>query len=219
MVRTRSQVKIFKARCFEMRRSSKIRSYESMKQFYRLPYRSCLGLRADGMESFCHPCWSAMATLEQIRKQHPKIPLASNLFCLEPETPLWRKTYWQKNYLVPVLTQGHIQLLGIQYTSPRSIQVLQFQSKLTKKDICRAIYRYLPWVRQIHLYPRFGAVNLPQSLKSMCVPITAYVAMNIDCKKDLFLQFLSVHQKLNRMTPQEKYDAIMGTWQHLVRPE
>ncbi len=219
MVRTRSQVKIFKARCYEMHRSRTIRSYETMKQFYRLPYRSCLAPRAGGMESFRHPCWSSEATLQQIRKQHPEIPLASVLMCLEPETPLWRKTYWKKNYLVPVLTQGHIQLLGIQYTSPRSIQVLQFQSKLSEKDIYRAVHRYLPWVCDIHLTHRFGAVNLPESLKSMCVPITAYAIMNIDCKKPLFLQFLGVHRKLRDMTPQEQYDAIIGNWQRLIRPD
>jgi hypothetical protein len=189
-----------------------------MKEFYKLPYRSCLALRADGKETFRHPCWSAEATLQQIRKHHPEIPLASILMCLEPETPLWRKTYWRKNYLVPVITQGHIQLLGIEYTSPRSIQVLQFQSKLSDKDIYRAVHRYLPWVRQIHIHHTFGVVNLPSSLKSMCVPITAYAIKNIHCKKPLFTQFLGLYLKLDKMTPEEKYNVIMGNWQRLVRP-
>ena len=189
-----------------------------MKKFHVLPYRRCLPNQPNGQDPLRHPCFSAFAALEQIRKQRPDIPIAPIMYLTTPNLPLWKRVYWRKNYLVPVLTQAHIQLIGIQYTSPTSIAVARFQSNFPELELRRAIYRYLPWVHNIHIQMDLSIETLNTSLHDMCTPIAMHVLMNVRYEKNLFLEFLDIFGNLRNISAQKRYDTIMDTWQNLMRP-
>lgn len=228
MVRTRRQVKIAKEWRAEMDCSKKIRSYASMKEFYRLPYRYSIDKNKSWSDdrggnfntiSLRHPCFSTVAVLDQIRRLRPDIPLAPQMFLTDSDTPLWKKVYWKTPYLVPVFTHQHIELFGIEYTSPTSIYISRFYSKADEKAIYNAVYRYLPWVRDIRIGNKHGGIVFTSpKLKNFCVPTMAYAVLNINYKKSLWLEFLGLHLKMEKMKPEQRYTAIMDAWQSVVRP-
>lgn len=217
MVKTRQQKKTAK----EWRRITRgitSHGYTYMKKYHVLPYRRCLANQSNGRDPLRHPCFSAFAALEQIRKLRPDIPLAPLMYLFPSNLRLWKRVYWRKNYLVPVLTPAHIQLIGIQYTTPTSIAVARFQSNFPELELRRALYQYLPWVRDIHIQIDLSIESINTSLHDMCTPIAMHVLLNVRYENNLFLEFLDIFGKLRNMSAQKRYDTIMDTWQNLMRP-
>lgn len=220
MVRTRKQVERFKNQLAE-HNANRLMSYQNMKQYYRLPYRACVGRY--NYDTMRHPNRSWVAALEQIRRYYPDIPLAP-VMCLDtPNTPIWKRVYWRKMYLVPVLTPKHMQLIGIQYMTPTSIRICSWQSSISEKELNKCLYTYLPWVKSVQLYSAFYAKFIP-NLKTMCVPLTVYGILNIHqyaktngCT-DVYTMFLKLYESLVNKSDEQIHQVVMDAWHSVIRP-
>jgi len=195
----------------------KPRSYKALKHNYILPYRRCLAKKADGTPSSRHPCTSVYATLDQIRNKYPHIPLAAPIHMIEGAPAVWRKTYWKKNYIVSVITENHIGLIGIEYTSPTSITVSQFQIQITEKEIQSIIYQYLPWVRSFTLQ---NTIMLQYSssvyLHEMCVAIAASAIVILDYTQPFYTQFMNIFLARHSTSEKNMYDMMNDVWHEII---
>jgi len=219
MVHTRSQIQ--KQIQYIRKRRSQCKQYEiqfsykKLKKHCILPFRRCLSKD----RPLRHPRWLDIATLQQIRKLHPEIPLAPILYLDDKTAPIWKRMYWRKQFIVPVYILGHIQAMAIEYTSATSINVyLLGGGGITFDELKNAIYQYLPWVSQISIVYNIYFQKDNEYLQSMCVAIMAYCILNINCNLPMRSEIESLYFKLTAMTKKQQYDVIIDTWQRLVRP-
>lgn len=182
-----------------------------MKRHYMLPFRRCIK-----DTSFRHPCWSAYAVLDQLRALHSGLPLAPTLYLPKTGPPVWERVNSKSPYLVPVITPGHIQLIGIQHTSSRSIYVGQFGSRIEEGLLRMALLAYLPWVRSIHIGHQYDIPTV--ALEGMCVPMLTYAILNVDTTKPFAVAFRDLYEKARAIPLRKQYDCIMDAWQAVVRP-
>ena len=223
MVRTRQQKFIAESRRAHQKYYNGEYSYAHLKQNYILPYRECIGRQ--NYDSMRHPNRSWNASLQQIRKLYPDIPLAPLMNLQISDCPIWKRVYWRKTYLVPVITPKHIQLIGIQYMTPTSIRVCSWHSSISEKELYKCLYTYLPWVKRVHMYSSFYSTYIP-TLKNMCVPLTIYGILYIHNKAkttdsgytDVYLLFLNLYLSLRNKSERDMYATVMDTWQSVVRP-
>ena len=218
MVKTRKQALISSA---QRGYHSAIKQYRYtvLKHNYILPYRRCLANRTNGEFTSRHPSYGVYASLDQIRNKFPHIPLATPIHMMKDEPVIWKKTYWKKNYIVPHITEDHIGLLGIEYTSPTSIIVSQFQIVITEKEMQSIIYQYLPWVRTFTLQ-RTYMIQYKTSvyLRYLCVAIAASVIVMLDYTQPFSDQFRDIFLTLHRTSEKEMYTMIMDVWHDIIRP-
>lgn len=223
MVRTRQQKLISKYQRDLSKWVNGDYSYTSMKQYYTLPYRACIGRQ--NYDSMRHPNRSWNPAVQQVHKLYPDIPLAPMMRLDIPDMPIWKRVYWRKTYLVPVMTYKHFQLIGIQYMTPTSIRVCSWESDISEKVLRKCIYTYLPWVKTIQMYSSFYSPYNP-NLKNMCVPVAIYGILYIHNKaktsdsgyRDVYTLFLNLYLSLRNKTDTEVHTAVMDAWQSVVRP-